>query len=508
MKLTRKVLALVLCLVMVMGLATTAAAVDINFTAGAAGAEYSAYKLLNVTVSDDGTKFAYTVNSKYANILKTVTARDNDTDIIGYISDLEASGIRAFADAVYAAIAADKTIVADYTTTADKMEDVEVGYYLLVETALGTDPADTYSLAMLDTVGKDTITVVTKESTPTVDKEVKEVNDSTGVSHWQEHADHDIGDTVEFRITGTVSGRYDNYKTYYYSFADTMSTGLTFNETSVVVTIDGVVVTDYFKLDTNPSTGETFTLTADLKYVDEQVADLVITHNSSVVVTYTAILNENAVSGTAGNTNEIVLKYETNPYYDGTGEPEEPGETPKDINIVFTFDSIVNKVDASGNALEGAGFTLYKYDQSVEGTDKWVTVGTEIKDVTTFRFYGLDVGKYKLVETSIPEGYNKADDIEFEIVAIYDNTKDPVTLTGLDVVDVDGDSLVNPTEKATATFSATLSSGEVSTNVVNNTGSELPETGGMGTTLFYVIGGLMVLGAAVLLVTKKRMTAE
>ena len=168
---------------------------------------------------------------------------------------------------------------------------------------------------------------------------------------------------------------------------------------------------------------------------------------------------------------------------------------------MFTYDAIVNKVDGEGEALEGAGFTLYKW---VADENNWVAVGDEITGVTTFTFEGLDVGKYKLVETTVPNGYNKAADIIFYVEATYDDTKDPVELTGLVVKDEDG----NVISGENLTFTADKTEGEVETDVVNKAGIELPSTGGMGTTIFYIFGGALVVIAVVLLVTKKRMTTE
>lgn len=135
--------------------------------------------------------------------------------------------------------------------------------------------------------------------------------------------------------------------------------------------------------------------------------------------------------------------------------------------------------------LAGAGFTLYKWDAA---KNDWAAVGNEITGKTTFEFKKLDEGKYKLVETTVPAGYNKADDVEFEIIS---------TLEGTTLKDL----TVDPSDS----FTVTLESGKIETDVVNNAGTELPSTGGMGTTIFYIAGGVLVVAAAVLLITKKRM---
>ena len=242
-------------------------------------------------------------------------------------------------------------------------------------------------------------------------------------------------------------------------------------------------------------------MTANLKDVDDKVA---ITANTKIYVLYKATLNADALHGTAGNKNDVYLKYSNDPYVDSKGEPE--GTTPVDTNIVFTFNTLVNKVDEEGEALTGAEFTLYKYNASVEGADKWVAVKNPVivNDAgTQFDFKGLDCGKYKLEETKVPAGYNKAADIIFEVVAKYEETKDPVKLTALNVKNEKGEVISSNDENSI--FRTDKSEGKVTTVVENLPGVVLPSTGGMGTTLFYVLGAVLVLGSVILIVTKKRM---
>ena len=503
MKNMKKFASLLLAWVMLLAMTVTASAASITIEGGASGSEYAAYKLLDAelpTEGDTSGKYNFSVNDKYLTALQEVTGKSTSDEIVDYIADLTDDEIRGFADAVYAKI---KGLTPDYTTDDNVFDNVDMGYYLIAETKVG-DTSDTYSLIMLDTAAAnedENITVTTKEDKPTVDKEVEEKNDSEGTSDiWGESADYDIGDTINYKITGTVSSKYEDYLSYYYSFSDTMDGGLTLNKDSIKVTINGVDVTEQFTIET---TEHSFTATANLK----ELTGVTIEADTKIIVTYTATLNENAVSGAAGNKNEVILKYENDPYYKGDGdpdtpdEPEKPGETPKDINIVFTYDAIVNKVDDKDEPLEGAGFTLYKW---VADENNWVAVGDEITGVTTFTFEGLDVGKYKLVETTVPNGYNKAADIIFYVEATYDDTKDPVVLTDLVVKDEDGKVISGEN----LTFTADKTEGEVETDVVNKAGIELPSTGGMGTTIFYILGGALVVIAVVLLVTKKRMTTE
>lgn len=484
MKKLKKLFAAMVAMVMAFAMGVTVYAADITITNGAAGSEYAAYKLLNATDGGEG-KFAYTLNDKYAAALKEVTGKTEDKDVINYISGLDADGIRAFADAVFAKI---KTLEPEAKTSDDKFSGVDQGYYLIAETKTG-DEGDTYSLVMLDTAGNDSVTVTTKEDRPELEKKVKEKNDSTGAeSDWQDAADYDIGDNVPFQLTGTVDAKYDKYGSYYYAFHDTMSDGLTFNADSVTVTVDGTAVTTGYEVVTEDlDDGCTFEVRfADLKNIKAVKA------GSKVVVNYTAKLNENAVIGEGGNTNVSKLEYSNNPYGDGTGV------TPEDKVIVFTYNLIANKVDGNNAPLEGAGFTLYKLDST---TGDYVAVGNEITGVTTFYFKGVDAGRYKLVETTVPAGYNKADDLVFSVEATYDTTSDNPELKTLVVKDASGKVVSEGTE---AIFTATLRTGAVSTDVQNLSGTELPATGGIGTKIFYIVGAIIMIVAAVLLITRKR----
>lgn len=493
---TKKVVGLALAVIMVFAMALTVSAATITIDKGASGSEYAAYKLLNATDGGNG-KYAYTLNEAYEEILKGITGQETEAEIIQYISGLSENAgvdaVRAFADAVYAAV---KDMTPDYTTSTDKFENVDQGYYLIAETKTG-NTQDTYSLVMLDTAGKNEVTIETKEDTPELEKKVQEKNDSDGtVSDWQDGADYDINDEVPFKLTGTVSDKYDEYEKYYYAFHDKMSDGLTFNEDSVVVRVDGTVVTGGYEVVYPATDGHTF----DVVFEDlKKITGATVNKDSKITVEFNATLNEDAVIGNPGNPNEANLEYSNNPYDEGEGKPE-TGITPDDKVVVFTYKLIANKVDGKGEALEGAGFTLYKFDKEA---DDWVKVGDEITGVTSFTFTGLDAGEYKLVETKVPDGYNKADDIYFTIEATYDTNADDPGLLTLVVKDADGNVI---SEGEGAVFSTSITDGSVNTSVVNKAGTELPSTGGMGTTIFYIVGASLMLVAAVLLITRKKMS--
>lgn len=473
-------------LVLAMAVPAFAASITINGT----GTTYKAYKLLNATVRGTGEdkKISYTVNEKYAAVLEAATSATDEKGIIKAIEDkTEATAIRSFANDIYAKIKAGK-IAEDYTSTGKNFANVDKGYYLIVETELN-DEADTYSLVMLNTADQDNVTVDSKEDSPTFEKKIKEKNDSTGVeSGWQDGADYDINDVVPFKLQGTVPQNYGAYNTYKYVFHDEMSSGLTFNASSVVVKVDETAINSgYSVVTTGLKDGCTFEIQFDdLKKISEVKA------GSTITVEYDATLNENAVIGSAGNPNQAKLEYSNNPYDDGTGE------TPWDKVIAFTYQLVANKVDKDGSSVEGAGFTLYKW--SNEG-DKYVAVSSEITGVTKFNFKGIDAGQYKLVESKVPDGYTKAEDLVFTVVATYDTDNNDPKFGTLTIKD--GDKVISDGEDKV--FTVNLAAGSFTTNVVNLTGTTLPSTGGMGTTVFYVVGGGLMAVAVVLLVTKKRM---
>ena len=359
MKLFKKIAGFILAFAMILAIAMPSVVMATNITINGAtdGSEYVAYKLFDATDDGEG-HFSYTVNSKYEEALKEVTKKTSGAEIVKYLDSVKgnAATVREFADKVYAKV---KNKGVDYTTANGKFENIDQGYYLIAQTQIGTNEA--YSLVMLDTAGKTELTVTPKTGVPTFEKKIKEKNDSTGeVSDWQDASDYDIGDEVPFKLTGTVSDKYDSYKTYYYAFHDKMDNTLQFNDDSVVVKIDGRKIDQsQYTLNTTTKDGCTFEVVFnDLKKVSP-------TKPRNVKVEYTAKLKENARLGSEGNFNKGKLEFNNNPYYEGEGKPEKPGETPWDEVVVFTYELIANKTNGQDKALAGAGFTLYKFNKTV-----------------------------------------------------------------------------------------------------------------------------------------------
>lgn len=361
------------------------------------------------------------------------------------------------------------------------------GYYLVKDQDGSlTGDSDSYTEFIIKVVGD--ATANPKSSVPTVVKKTKDINDSTddAMINWQDSSDHDIGDSVPFQLKATLANNVSSYTTYKVVFHDTLSKGLKYNNDAKVY-IDGKETNGFTITPTENEDGTT-TLTVSCNDVKALGAG-----NSSVItVDYTATLNGNAVIGSAGNPNKVKLEYSNNPNKSESGN-NETGNTPEDVVVVFSYKVIVNKKDDKGNSLTGAEFTLEKYNKS---TNKWEAITVVKNDEgTTFTFSGLDDGNYRLTETKTPAGYNTVDPIYFTITAEHDVLSDNPALTSLSGNATTGE----------LTFTPNTTNGSLSADVVNRAGVTLPETGGMGTTLFYVAGAGLVLVAVVLLITRKRM---
>ena len=526
MKHINKIFSLLLALVMVLSLTTTAFAANITIDDEdvVTGAEYSAYKLLNATDGGNG-KFAYTVNATYRAVLQTVVlaALDKETvtddEIVAYIAGLDKEGIRDFADAVFELVKGTK---ADYEAKENVFEDVAQGYYLIVETKNGSVTGyekDTYSLVMLDTAGNEDITVKTKEELPESEKKIKDKNDSTGdVTNWQDSADYDIGDDVPFQITFTLPADFANYETYYVGVHDVQAPGLIYNN-DLVVSVNGKTLGGFtYSAVAENACAEKCTFHIQCTDIIAAATAAGITLNASdkIVFNYTAKLTgEGVVLGAAGNPNKMRVEFSNNPYGTGTSK------TPWDKVIVFTYKVNVDKYAEEvkeGNELSGADFTLYKEVPAgtagaqtgavikatfapnvkaakLDDAKSYIVVSNKTTDAAgdTFDFKGVDDGNYVLVETTIPDGYNAWESVAFTISASHETEDaDPqlISLAGGDL------------------FTGDVATGVLDADIENKSGPELPSTGGIGTTIFYIVGGLLTVGAVVLLVTKKRMGAD
>lgn len=373
------------------------------------------------------------------------------------------------------------------------IEGLEAGYYLVKDDNSLDRKHASYTAYILQVVGNATVKV--KSDVPTSEKKVKDINDSESstMTGWQDSADWDIGDEVPFKIEGTLPNNYSSYEKYTLKFHDKEEKGLTFNKDSVKVFVDDKEITDttqYRVVTTNLTDECTFEVIFDnMKSITEAG------NNSVVRVEYTSTLNKDAVLGERGNKNTMYMEFSNNPNDEQGGDF---GKTPDDTVIVFTYKVDVNKVDEKGNKLTGAEFTLEKKIKA-EPKDKWVPIAkVEGTAGDLFEFKGIDDGEYRLTETQAPQNYDKIpNEIYFKVVASHVIFADNPTLDSLN-------GNISTGDVGTMTFTSNKSKDTLSTTVVNKPGSSLPETGGMGTTILYVAGTVMILAAAAFLVMQKK----
>ena len=513
MKHIKKLAGLLLALVMALSLAVTAFADEsttysITINNSTAGHTYEAYQIFT---GDLATKEAG--KKVLSNIVWGSGVSEAGQTALGDAA-AKAETLKTEADAKAFA----KAVAPYLTTAAGSANTVTDGKYVISGLAAGyylvkdqdgslTGDNDSYTEYIIQVVGN--VTATPKSDVPEVQKKVKDINDSTDTTKtdWQDSADYDIGDSIPFQLKATLADNVSSYTTYKVVFHDTLSKGLTYNNDAKVYI--GGTETNGFTVTATVNADGTTTLTVSC----DDVKALGAGNSSVITVEYTVKLNENAVLGSAGNPNEVYLEYSNNPNKSEKGN-NETGETPKDVVIVFTYKTIINKVDSENKPLTGAAFKLEKLIKGKDGAaDTWTTVKEFTVDETTtsFTFSGLDDGQYKLTETKTPVGYNTIDPIYFVIEATHDETADAPTLKTLNayLTDANGNKQTEMKDGESVNIdlgTVDLTAGSITTTVVNKSGSELPSTGGIGTTIFYVLGGVLVLAAVVLLVTKKRMS--
>lgn len=512
MKTMKKAVALILSLVMVLAMGTTAFAAGtdsegtITITNPQAGETYSIYCIFDLELSADKNSYRYTVNEDWEDFFEEgapgaayVTVEDDGHVTWNKTSDANVN-VFALAAKKWAAENSVEAVDSKECTTSDtevKFEGLKLGYYLI-------DSSDS-TLVALGTVAPD-LTITQKSALPNIDKEVEEDSATDGSDNqWGYSNTADIGQTVNFKVTITAETGATGYVLH-----DTMSDGLDYTGVSEVtwthkndagetvtdtltVTTDYTVVTPGTETDGNKCT---FEVKFDQDFLDKVV------NNDEIIVYYSATVTEDAVVGGNGNKNEAKLEY------------GDDNDFKKDETITYTYPLNIWKYYKDGNdenPLAGAEFILYKTVKTEGDTEtplyatfaKDSTTGvytltdwTETKDDATtltsgedgfIHVEGLDADTYYLEETQAPAGYNLLDK--------------PVTIKINENGTVEGAKNVTVGEGENATEINSI-------KVENNNGPELPETGGIGTTIFYIVGGLLMVGAVVLLVTKKKMSAQ
>ena len=478
MKQVKKLASVLLALVMALALTATAFAAQegpltggsITINDAVPGQTYNAYQILYLESYNASTNaYSYKATTAWSTFINSDAIKGTyvEVDAQGYVTWKDGADAAAFAKAAQK-YAKDNSITnqgsVTATSTTVSFTGLDLGYYL-VDTTLGT-------LCSLDTTNPDVV-MEEKNEVPTNVKTVEE--DSTG--NYGEKNDADIGQTVNFKSTITAQAGAENYV-----FHDTMSAGLTYTGVTGVTLNNATVAESNYTVVTEGLTdGCTFEVRFTQAFCDTLKA------NDQIVISYTATLNENAVIAGEGNPNTSKVSY---------GDSSNTKYTPDSQTKTYTWKIDVFKYTKDGEtekALADAKFTLSKNADGSnpialvsEGNNVYRVAKTgetdTVTEITTdatgkFTVKGLDADTYYLTETAAPAGYNKL--------------ADPVTIV------IDENGVVNGTTEAPQ--------GVDEVKVLNQTGAQLPSTGGIGTTLFYVVGGVLVVGAAVLLVTKKRM---
>jgi fimbrial isopeptide formation D2 family protein/LPXTG-motif cell wall-anchored protein len=533
MKFMKKMMAFVIAMVMVLAMALPAMAdpqnVDLNINA-VDGHTYTAYQLFTGDLADDGVTLS---NVKWgANVASSITYEDADgtktiTPVVGdvvpqavldYLAGLNAK--TATDPAQSTANIVDSWVAGTGFAITKEAKSVLTGYYVVRDAYTNPEnPQDTtISTVMAQVVGPTTLTP--KAGTTEHKKEVLDINDTTDValdlsnlqnvdaSKWSASADHDFGDHVPFKLTTTIGSDFAKYNSYYLAVSDNLYDGLVLDQDSIKVYVDGELAVEGTEAGQYvlTKTGTTFKVEFGKLNGNAKAAA-----GKDVVVYYTATLDaDSAVIGNPGNWNESFAEFSNNPNGDQTGT----GKTPTVTAVVFTYKTVVNKIDKDKNPLVGAEFTLtkklkdgstaavalIKYNKDGTVTTKTANgTSTSEGDATKFSFNGLDDGVYILTETVTPDGYNTIDPITFQVVATHKKTERTGDVETLEVKNEDGSAFTGLIE-----FTPVAAQGTISTDIVNQSGATLPSTGGIGTTIFYVIGGVLVVLAGIVLVTRRK----
>ena len=383
------------------------------------------------------------------------------------------------------------------------ISNLPAGYYLIKDrntARLGeNDAATEYVIRLVDS-----ISVNPKTSIPTADKKIVEDDKKVEVS-----SKYAVGDAVKYELIGTLPTNYDYYDSYKYIFKDNMSNGLTLNANSVkVYLVNGNNKTEITEGFTKNTSNQSLTVTfANLKTISS------INSNTTIIVEYTAVVNKDAVRGLPGNDNTLVIEYSNNP------DSDETGETTPEKTRVYVFNLKFDKIASDTNRLlDGAQFMLERKVNGrwtkvsgidTDGSTSLCTSDNCIKyvvdaDNATFHFNGIAAGEYRLTETVTPDGYNTITPVEFTVTANYDKTdpEEATILRGLTIDSAETNEVAKFTVEEEDQENPTIST--IVTTITNIKGIQLPLTGGMGTTIFTIIGIILMGVAVVCFVTNKK----
>jgi len=520
MKHLRKIVSILLTAIMVLAMCIPVMADGINgytitINNSISGHTYQAYQIFSGKLS---------TNSQNQKVLSDIDWGNGITDTKKNELGSAESTARNLADSDDAAAFAkaiannlQNPIESTFSNGVYAISGLAAGYYLIKDKDNTLTNADDYYTAyIMEVVGN--VTAEPKGNKPTLNKQIKHNETDT----WGVVGDNQIGDTVYFRTITSVPDT-KGYTTYSYVITDTMSAGLTsnvkdVNNVRILIndSTENVLETKYYTVKVDSQNSNKFTVTVD---IINAIKDKKIEKNQSLYTYYDAILNKDAIIYDQGKQdNTAYLEYSNNPNNNG-----EKGKTPNKIVYDWTFKMGVKKVNAGGEQLSGAKFVLSKTGtmstENMKINDAGVPTETSglialIKDTenntytiapsgATNTTYVIETGNaiikglddsvdYYLYETKSPEGYNLLKTpVQFKINVEYNE---------------DGSRCAE--NKPTVTVGTLEPSTNLETEIVNESGSTLPSTGGIGTTIFYIVGVVLVLGAGVLLVTKKRMNAD
>lgn len=556
----KKMMALALAMVMTlaMGISVFAAedptykitVTNTNSNITIAGKTYTAYKLFDATYSGDAVSYTidkdsyFYTNTNTKGVLDqyftfTVASGDAQNIVVTPKDGFNDAKARELADKLQPYLSGATTAGSGTVDTGKETVDIaltEPGYFIVDGKAdPNTDPKGSEIVAVVAlTTAKPTATVNPKADAPSVDKKITKIANGTGkVEADGKTGNGSVGDKVEYELTSKVPDM-TGYKAYQFIYTDTMSKGLTFND-DIAITIDGTSYTAFTKEATTDATSGVTTIKITFNDFINQAAN----KGKDISIKYSATVNEEAVT-TGKEENTVTLDYSHNPYDENAGTPDEVlGRTPESKTEVYDTNIELTKIAKDGTKLTGAKFSIsgnsskvniinseiYKEDASgtwyrlkdgtytetapttateaqYDGNTKYAKV-TQIdktkaadtytaegwvKSDSTLSFNGLGEGTYTITELVSPEGYNLLTS-PLSVVVTFDATNKVFTAT------VDGED-------------ATVENNVIKFDVENNKGAELPSTGGIGTTIFYVIGAILVLGAGILLVTRRRMNAN